>query len=480
MERIVTLDKAINAIKTAAEEIPPDDFISYSTILDVHLSYARDVFSSDEQLKLLEAWGEMLKTHEDLAREISWDLISVLLPYFESSSPATIQLTESHIAFAATKGNPREVFIKIVESLSAINWTPPLTEGEDEYEDDDDDEGEDEEGREARDKSRKETTGNALRKFHALLSALSIVHPIIFIKFPSTFLSTQLTTLLGVFTKAVWWLDRQDVDAVLRGLLEFVELVKPTSVVSRGRGIVRDISRNFLVNDSGQHQPAVVDAVLFLGALALHQGGGLGSAPELDDFLLYLQTFAAISATSSSPQARFLAHYHVSTCISKHPDEASKLIFASPLCLEELFDVLFPEVEISDVDDFKNYYPTLVARANLYYFLVLSSVCREKLGTGEKDLAERIEGKFLTPVAKALEGITSEDGGMEADILKDVIERIREKVKECSVLCTVFKVKFSELWSRSSLLVPCPLIGHLDLGQSTTAVRYCAVQSGLA
>ncbi|RPA99918.1 hypothetical protein L873DRAFT_1827853 [Choiromyces venosus 120613-1] len=612
MERIVTLDKAINAIKTAADEIPPDDFISYSTILDVHLSYAHDAFSSDEQLKLLEALGEILETHADLAREISWDLISVLLPFLESSSPATIQLTESHIAFAAAKGNPRE--------------------------------GEDEEVREARDKSRKETTGNALRKFHALLSALSI-----------------LTTLLGVFTKAVQWLDRQDVDGVLRGLLEFAELVKPTLLISRKQSIVRgerpplpprttannmnpspapvstdgsepanepegdspettlqarllqsflshvlelyllrtrnitgrglvvgwagqydsevvrkgkskvpggitaidderaeravqrdvkalaedieglcevlglktdelmkicenheepesptyedhedpappssaediplsktgalfllaqrlthyplsslsifpnhsDVSRNFLVDGSGRHQPAVVDAVLFLGALALHQGGGLGSAPELDDFLLYLQTFAAISATSSSPQARFLAHYHVSTCISKHPDEAvrlayikdtlehcpfetlkaavagilkdeilsatssasleSKSIFASPLCLEELFDVLFPEVEISDVDDFKNYYPTLVATANLYYFLVLSPVCREKLGTGKMDLAERIEGKFLTPVAKALEGITPEDGGMEADILKDVIERIREKVKE--------------------------------------------------
>lgn len=613
-------------------------------------------------------------------------MISVLLPFLESPSPATTQLTESHIAFAAAKGNPREVFIKIVESLSAINWSPPLTEDEDGYVgvggDGDDDEEEDEEVREAKDKSRKETTGNALRKFHALLSALSIVHPRIFSKFPSRFLSTQLTTLLGVFTKAIQWLDRQDVDGVLRALLEFAELVKPTLMVFRklsivkgerpplpprastnsmgplpvpistdenepakepegdspettlqarllqsflshvlelyllrtrnvtGRGLVvgwagqydsevvrkgkskvpggetaidderteravqrevkaltedieglcealglkvdelmkicenhqgrgyiaiddrailrlivsdpesptdedheepappssaediplsktgalfllaqrlthyplsplsifpnhSDISQNFLVNGSGQHQPAVVDAVLFLGALALHQGGGLGSAPESDNFLLYLQTFAAISATSSSPQARFLAHYHVSTCISKHPDEAVRIayikdtlehcpfetlkaavvgilkdeilsaslstppkrdsIFASPVCLEDLFEVLFPEVEIGDVDDFKNYYPTLVATANLYYFLVLSPVCREKLGVSRREFAERVEGKFLTPIGKALEGISLEGGGMEADILKDVIERIREKVKEVCV-----------------------------------------------
>ena len=158
------------------------------------------------------------------------------MPFLESPSPATVQLTESHIAFAAAKGNPREVFIKIVESLSAINWSPPLTEDEDGYvdvDDDGDDEEEDEEVREAKDKSRKETTGNALRKFYTLLSALSIVHPRIFTIFPSRFLSTQLTTLLGVFTKAVQWLDRQDVDGVLRALLEFAELVKPTLMVSR-------------------------------------------------------------------------------------------------------------------------------------------------------------------------------------------------------------------------------------------------------
>ncbi|KAG0126311.1 hypothetical protein HOY82DRAFT_570416 [Tuber indicum] len=667
MERIVTLDKAINAIETAAEEIPADDFISYSTILDVHLSYAHDVFSQDEQHRLLEVLGDILETHEDLAREISWDLISVLLPFLESLSPATVQLTESHIAFAAAKGNPREVFIKIVESLSAINWSPPRAEDEDEYGEDDGGDDDEEEGGEvgeAEDKLRKETTRNALRKFHTLLSALSIVHPRIFTKFPSRFLSTQLTTLLGVFTKAVQCLDRRAVDGVLRGLLEFAELVKPTLAAPRkqsivkgerpplpprvptnstnpslaptsadgdalarepegdspettlqarllqsflshlleiyllrtrditGRGLVvgwagqydsevvrkgksevpggktpidderaeravqrdvkaltedieglcealglradelmkiceshqepesptdedqedpappssaediplsktgalfllaqrlahyplsslsifpnhSDISQNFLVNGSGQHQPAVVDAVLFLGALALHQGGGLGNAPELDDFLLYLQTFAAISATSSSPQARFLAHYHVSTCISKHPVEAARLayikdtlehcpfetlkaavvgilkdeilsaslsappkpnsIFASPVCLEELFNVLFLEVEIGDFDDFKNYYPTLVATANLYYFLVLSPVCREKLGVGKKEFAERVEEKFLTSVGKAVEGISPEGGGMETDILKDVIERIREKVKEVCV-----------------------------------------------
>lgn len=83
MERMVTLEKAIAAIKTAAEEIPvktpsqpvknrancangrfkAEDFLSYSTILDVHLSFAHEFFSPDEQRQLLEALAEILNTH---------------------------------------------------------------------------------------------------------------------------------------------------------------------------------------------------------------------------------------------------------------------------------------------------------------------------------------------------------------------------------------------------------------------------------
>lgn len=68
---------------------------------------------------------------------------------------------------------------------------------------------------------------HSLKKFHALLSALSIVHPRIAAKFPSRFLSTELTTLLGVFMKSVQWLEREEVDGVLRAVLEFAELAKP-------------------------------------------------------------------------------------------------------------------------------------------------------------------------------------------------------------------------------------------------------------
>lgn len=176
---------------------------------------------------------------EDLARDISWDLVSVLLPFLESPSPTTLQIAETLIASAATKGNPREVFIKVLESLSSLSWAPrPASEdGHDENEDGSEnedkaahsgDEGEDE----IPEKEEKHEGDNlvhkhSLKKFHALLSALSIVHPRIAAKFPSRFLSTELTTLLGLFMKSVQWLEREEVDGVLRAILEFVELAKP-------------------------------------------------------------------------------------------------------------------------------------------------------------------------------------------------------------------------------------------------------------
>lgn len=178
--------------------------------------------------------------------------MSVLLPFLESPSPTTHQTAETIIASAAAKGNPREVFIKVLESLSSLIWAP-YTSHESER-DDNDDENEDKaahSGDEDEEKvvpdnedqedqeEDKQTHKHSLKKFHALLSALSIVHPRIAAKFPSRFLSTELTTLLGVFMKSVQWLEREEVDGALRAVLEFVELAKPKLRQPRKQSLAR-------------------------------------------------------------------------------------------------------------------------------------------------------------------------------------------------------------------------------------------------
>ncbi|KAL7273563.1 YAP1-binding protein 1 [Rhizina undulata] len=701
MERPVTVKKAIAAIKLAADEIPADDFLSYSTILDVHLSYSLEAFPPEEQLQLLEVLGEILDTKEDLARDISWDLISVLLPFLESPHEPTVSAAEKNIKIAAAKGNPREVFIKAVESLSSLS-TSSIHSGYASDEDHPTHSGdESEEPNEIlkkhldRQQRKKASKQHLIKKYITLLSALSIVHPRITTKFPSRFLSTELTTLLRVFTKVVEVSDRSEVNSVVKSLLGFVMLVKPeltlpkpsksigqrpplpprTSIGStfspierrdsepivpeeanspeallqarllvsflsyllevyllrtrRGsiephprpsehghqhthlmpvgisdggeRGlelgwaaaydgevtrkgkskvpggrtaidveraereqmsdvkpIVSEIvslcdelginytellklctedqtpttteedsedtdlpapkaasevpisplgalfllshrlttaptspirifhehamlTRNYLIFNPGQSQPAVIDAVLFLGAQALHDKG-LGEIPEtVEEFLIYLQNFGVTSATSSSAQSRFLAHQHFSGCLRKHPDEAVRLawvrdtlehcpfeslkaavvgilkdeiihatfsssgedsapstpgsansIFASPLVIEELEKFLFPDMkqvfagnEQQNWDAFKSLYPTIMATVNLYYFLLLSPATRDRLGVARKENIARIEERYLGPLGKVVQGFKgAEEGQMEVEVLGDLLQRV--------------------------------------------------------
>lgn len=247
----------------------------------------------------------------------------------------------------------------------------------------------------------------------------------------------------------------------------------------------QNISRNYLILGPGQSQPPVVDAVLYLGALILHEGVGLNEIPlQIEEFLIYLQTFAAISATASSPQIRFLANVHVTTCLKKHPDEAVRLayikdtlehcpfeslkervvvflkdeiiaatspspassapstpssIFGSSLALQELSSVLFPDIAelLSGSDQqnwsaLKNAYPTFMATANLYYFLLRSPATHGRVGVCGKKHVDRVEEKFLAPLRKAVDsfqGVEEAEMGFEMEILKEVLERIGEVKK---------------------------------------------------
>lgn len=170
---------------------------------------------------------EILKQHEDLARDIAWDLVSVLLPFLESPRSKTADLAEALIREAAAIGNPREVFIKVLEALSQIQWSKP---GED-AEDSDDEahfSGDEEESIIPQKPTEKDLMPEyGARKFTTLLSALATVHPRIATKFPSRFLSTELSTILGTFTKAVEVVDLTASTRVTESILAFIQILQP-------------------------------------------------------------------------------------------------------------------------------------------------------------------------------------------------------------------------------------------------------------
>jgi len=242
-----------------------------------------------------------------------------------------------------------------------------------------------------------------------------------------------------------------------------------------------------MIYGPGQSQPAVIDAILFLGMLALHTGG-LGDIPELTEgFFIYLQVFSVISTNTSSPQCRFLANSHVARCLRAHPDEAIRLayvrdtlehcpfesvkaavvgvlkdeiihattpiakegasspstpnsIFGTRLCLTEIFDVLFPDLETTleggddkAWDKFKEIHPRFAATLNLYLLLLLNEDLRLRLGVVETGFAEKVEGRFLEPVRKRMETFKTlekaEGGTINMLVLEMTMGRVRE-VKE--------------------------------------------------
>jgi hypothetical protein len=243
------------------------------------------------------------------------------------------------------------------------------------------------------------------------------------------------------------------------------------------------IAEAFMIYSPGQSHPAIIDAILFLGALSL-ETGGLGDIPESTDaFFIYLQIFSVISTNASSAQQRFLANTHVARCLRAHPNEAVRLayvrdtlehcpfesvkaavvgilkdeivhattpvhragasapstpnsILGTSLGLSEIFDVLFPEMEKTfaggdEWEIWKDVHPRVAATLNLYLLLLLNAELRHRVGVDTK-FRGKVESRFLEPIRKRLGGFKereAKEGGMNVAMLEITVDRIEEVMK---------------------------------------------------
>jgi hypothetical protein len=244
------------------------------------------------------------------------------------------------------------------------------------------------------------------------------------------------------------------------------------------------IAETFMIYGQGQSQPAVTDAILFLGLLSL-QKFGLGEVPESNEqFFIYLQIFSVISTSARSPQARFLANSHVARCLRAHPNEAVRLayvrdtlehcpfqsvkaavvgilkdeilhatlpeetssaprspnsIFGTGACLEEIFDVLFPDLEKmfggtgseeKAWELFKEIYPCIGATVNLYLLLLLNDDLGTRLRATSKRFGEKVDARYLQPVRKRLDVFKAreqkESSGGNVMVLEMTMDRVDE------------------------------------------------------
>jgi len=191
--------------------LPPEtDHLTYLTILEYNLT--RD------QLPTLH---EVLQDPE-LTSNIGWDLVHLLLPLL----PAAEQCLQD----VARLGNPREVVLKVTESLRGLEIDNGIGELDDRDVQGRHGEGEDEEGRsgsggtkhkgnrsghDAEETSTQkdgkvvaETQSTlAVRQFSILLSMLSTLHSRIKTKYPSRFLSSSLTAALRAYSQLAWSQD---------------------------------------------------------------------------------------------------------------------------------------------------------------------------------------------------------------------------------------------------------------------------------
>ena len=183
---------------------PATDYLTYLTILEYNLTH--------DQLATLH---EVLQDPE-LTSNIGWDLVHLLLPLL----PAAAQCLQD----VAKLGNPREVVLKVTESLRALAIDGNV--GELDHEDVEPqhvtgdngvfgnesvvaqgtDEGR-EHGAEERptkmngEAIREPQSALAIRQFIALVSMLSTLHPRIKTKYPSRFVSTSLRAILRAYAQ---------------------------------------------------------------------------------------------------------------------------------------------------------------------------------------------------------------------------------------------------------------------------------------
>ena len=192
--------------------LPPEtDYITYLTILEYNLN--------KEQLPTLH--GILQDT--TLTANIGWDLIHLLLPLLPES--------EQCLRDIAHLGNPREVILKVTESLEDISRD--ADNGDDDVEEDEDVVADVEEDQENDESSAQEaakrvntnhdaTSPSRDTRFSVLLSLLAILLPRIKTKYPSRFLSTTLQSVLSTYNS----LSRSE--AAIEAILTFSKQISGT------------------------------------------------------------------------------------------------------------------------------------------------------------------------------------------------------------------------------------------------------------
>ncbi|EME48276.1 hypothetical protein DOTSEDRAFT_86567 [Dothistroma septosporum NZE10] len=215
---------------------PASDYYTYLTIIEYNLT--------PENLPVL----HKILQDEQLTTNIGWDLVHLLIPLLPES--------EECLKDIARLGNPREVILKVTESLRLIEY--------DGLEQDDPQSAGGAEGSADEIRSRADSTTYPLKtaatatggspsamremppplplpvnQFVALLSMLAVLHPRIKTKYPTRFLSTTLQAILASFSNAPTGKHREEmVVAIVKTIKAVTGIQRPTLPSRKSSGML--------------------------------------------------------------------------------------------------------------------------------------------------------------------------------------------------------------------------------------------------
>ncbi|KAI9801606.1 MAG: hypothetical protein M1825_003285 [Sarcosagium campestre] len=193
-----------NAIEAVKASVPPKaEPYTFLTILESHLS-----------IEVLPTLLEILQDR-DLTSSIGWDLVHLLLPLLPHS--------QSCLDVVARFGNPREVVLKVAESLRKIDFA-----SEDDHRSADEETNVKSTPQLSEDPSKSDdeiVLSPSALQFKSLVSMLPILHQRIKTTYPSRFLASTLKAVVPTFTEASQSLPNIQTEVIANEIIRFIKVI---------------------------------------------------------------------------------------------------------------------------------------------------------------------------------------------------------------------------------------------------------------
>jgi len=247
---------------------------------------------------------------------------------------------------------------------------------------------------------------------------------------------------------------------------------------------------------AGSEPPSTIDAALALALLAV-VNNRVGTTETDEAFTSYLQVTSLLSANTPSPELRYVAHYITSTLLHSNPSDHIRLtfirdtlehcpyenlkasaaewfkteimrtisqmpassettsnIFATSSALEAISEWMFPDqrhtaYEESEAEMWMTFNANLsfnLAALNLYLFLFMSPILRDRLGMMKFHEQHNVSKNHLLPFRDMIKQIsTSISSGpmsrnmdeqdiavaqLDVALMENVLDRVEEKLAE--------------------------------------------------